>query len=170
MDCPDKAWVGLFVRGEASAEDVSRFEVHLDSCGRCLGVVGEMAKGAAASYRDTVPDGPERDSLWVHLLAAFARVPERWEDGELGERRTRERFGSYRVLGEIGRGAMGVVYSAVDERSSEPAAIKTVAEPKARSLSALRKEISFLRRAQHPGVVRILDDGVVDGEPWYAME
>ena len=34
----------------------------------------------------------------------------------------------------------------------------------------MRQEIAFLRIQHHPGIVRVFEDGVVDGDPWYAME
>ncbi len=169
MECPDGTWVAAFVIGEVPPDELLRFEAHLDGCENCLEVVAEAATEAAASS-PSHEESPQRDSLWVHLVGAFACVSDRGWTTDGGDPPRRERFGSYRILAEIGRGAMGVVYAAVDERSSEPAAVKTVTAPTARSLSALRHEIAFLRRAQHPSIVRIFDDGVIDGDPWYAME
>ena len=37
-------------------------------------------------------------------------------------------------------------------------------------LESIRREIDALTRISHPGVVRILDNGVYEGRPWYAME
>src|SRR5262249_28013735 len=50
------------------------------------------------------------------------------------------------------------------------AALKTVVTPNEDVLRCLRREIRALARIRHPGVVRILDDGVEGGIPWYAME
>jgi hypothetical protein len=36
-------------------------------------------------------------------------------------------------------------------------------------LESIRREIHALTRIDHPGVVRILDYGVHEGKPWYAM-
>ena len=38
------------------------------------------------------------------------------------------------------------------------------------TLESIRREIQALTRLRHPGVVRILDEGVDAGVPWYAME
>jgi serine/threonine protein kinase/tetratricopeptide (TPR) repeat protein len=81
-----------------------------------------------------------------------------------------EQLGPYRVLAPLGRGGMGVVYSALHADSDLKVAIKTVGALTPRALSALRTEVHALKRIRHPGVVRILDEGLSEGLPWYAME
>lgn len=49
-------------------------------------------------------------------------------------------------------------------------AIKTVRVARPALLATLRREIRALRRIAHPGIVRVLDEGVEDAVPWYAME
>ncbi|MBI2568131.1 MAG: tetratricopeptide repeat protein [Candidatus Schekmanbacteria bacterium] len=75
----------------------------------------------------------------------------------------------FRVLDVSAAGAMGVVYRAVDERTGELVAIKTVKTPRRSSVAGLRREIEGLRRLNHPGVVRIVASGDQDVVPWYAM-
>jgi predicted ATPase/tRNA A-37 threonylcarbamoyl transferase component Bud32 len=81
-----------------------------------------------------------------------------------------ESIGPYLVLERLGRGGMGVVYRGRHHDSGELAAVKTVPVPDAARLQSLRREIHALARIRHPGVVRILDTGLQDGLPWYAME
>ena len=79
-------------------------------------------------------------------------------------------FGPYRVLGLIGEGGMGVVYRAEDERTGEEVAVKTVRVRKRHLLHRIRREVQALARIRHPGLVRIIETGQSDGQPWYAME
>jgi tetratricopeptide (TPR) repeat protein len=65
---------------------------------------------------------------------------------------------------------MGVVYRARHADSGELVALKTVRVPEAAMLRGIRREIHALRRMKHPGVVRVLAEGVQEGLPWYAME
>jgi serine/threonine protein kinase/tetratricopeptide (TPR) repeat protein len=65
---------------------------------------------------------------------------------------------------------MGVVYEAVHQATGERVAVKVVASGSPRLLPAIREEIAFLEEQKHPGIVRIIEHGIVDGEPWYAME
>jgi tetratricopeptide (TPR) repeat protein len=79
-------------------------------------------------------------------------------------------LGPYRIVSRLAVGGMGVVYRAVHGETREAAAVKTVLGPRELDLRSIRREIDALRRLSHPGVVRILGQGVDDGVPWYAME
>ena len=81
-----------------------------------------------------------------------------------------DRISDYEVTGVLGRGGMGVVYEAVHVHSRARAAVKTVRVATGTMIESIRREIVMLRELQHPGVVSILDHGVADGTPWYAME
>ncbi|MFN7971816.1 MAG: tetratricopeptide repeat protein [Acidobacteriota bacterium] len=82
----------------------------------------------------------------------------------------RKVVGSWRLIAPLGRGGMGVVYRAVHVTSGMQAALKTVEIGHGGVLSSLQREILALARLRHPGIARILDHGVVEGVPWYAME
>ncbi|WNG48203.1 AAA family ATPase [Archangium minus] len=79
-------------------------------------------------------------------------------------------LGPYRVLGVLGQGGMGVVYRGEHRDTGEAVALKTVRVASGAMLASIRREIHSLRRLHHPGVVRIVAEGVWDGLPWYAME
>ena len=80
------------------------------------------------------------------------------------------RVGPYTLVEQLGSGGMGVVYRGRDESDGREVAVKTVILPRQGQLTSLRREIRALARIRHPGIVRILDEGVQDGVPWYAME
>jgi hypothetical protein len=78
--------------------------------------------------------------------------------------------GPYRVVELLGQGGMGVVYRGEHPDTGEAVALKTVRVASGAMLTSLRREIHALRRLHHPGVVRLVAEGVWEGLPWYAME
>ena len=164
MNCPNEAEIDLFVKGELGDVALSLFEAHLDDCDQCLGRIADVARSVES--RDREPSA-RTDSVLVELIAALARRSDR---ATFVQPVQREWFGAYRVQGVLGRGAMGIVYRAVDGETGQQVAVKTVAAPSPRLLSAIRQEIAFLAGHHHPGVVSVIQSGIVDGDPWYAME
>ena len=84
-------------------------------------------------------------------------------------------LGRYRILGELGRGAMGVVYRAVDPLIEREVALKTLlADLPADVIDEVR--VRFLREARsagrlnHPNIVTIFDVGEEGGAAYIAME
>ncbi|MCB9687862.1 MAG: protein kinase [Alphaproteobacteria bacterium] len=76
-------------------------------------------------------------------------------------------LGRYELVGELGRGGMGVVYRAWDPELRRAVAIKTsrYGEP-----ARLMREARAAARLQHPGLVRVLDVGSEGGTVFLAME
>ncbi|MFO0553881.1 MAG: protein kinase [Polyangiaceae bacterium] len=71
--------------------------------------------------------------------------------------------GRFEILREVGRGAAGVVYRAVDQESGETTALK-VMEPTADPTDEARflREGEVLSSLSHPGIVRVLTYGTVE--------
>jgi serine/threonine-protein kinase len=82
-------------------------------------------------------------------------------------------IGPYRIVGEAGRGGMGVVYLAERSDLGSRAAIKLLQDA---TLSPLRRERfaaeqRILARLEHPGIARLYDaDVLADGTPYIVME
>jgi len=83
------------------------------------------------------------------------------------------RFGDFRLLGELGRGAMGVVYDAEQVSTRRRVALKVMHAHVAKDLhsaSRFQREAHTAASLQHPGIVRVLGFGETDGAAWLAME
>lgn len=78
----------------------------------------------------------------------------------------------YEVLGELGRGGMGVVYHVRDRVLSREAALKVMHDALPdRALVRLQREATVLAMLEHPGIVPVHDLGVLaDGRPYYVMK
>src|SRR5664279_1746197 len=91
-----------------------------------------------------------------------------------------ERIAHFRILKRIGRGGMGIVYQAVDERDGRTVALKVIREAEApgdESTAHLRearvrfdREAAILKSLLHVNVVSFFEIGEEDGTPWLAME
>jgi tetratricopeptide (TPR) repeat protein len=86
-----------------------------------------------------------------------------------------ERVGPWRILREIGRGGMGVVYLAErdDGEYRQMAALKLVREARRNAAfeDLFRHERQVLAQLNHPGIARLLDGGATpEGRPYYVME
>ncbi len=84
-------------------------------------------------------------------------------------------IGAYQVIGVLGRGGMGVVYEAEQERPRRRVALKVLRNaPGEAGLSRFQHEAELLARLQHPGIATIHEVGtaVVGGltVPFFAME
>lgn len=117
----------------------------------------------------------------LKLLRADARAPASMEPflregllNAIDEAPTHEtRIGPYRLVREIGRGGMGIVYLA--ERKDEfrmRVAIKILRAGLSNSLHLrFRRERQILASLDHPNIAKLLDGGAtVDGNPYLVME
>ena len=85
------------------------------------------------------------------------------------------RLGRYEILGELGRGAMGVVYRARDPIIDRVVALKTINLALTGAALASFEERFFQEarsagRLNHPNIVTIYDAGKADGVAYIAME
>jgi len=78
--------------------------------------------------------------------------------------------GEFDLVDPLGQGGMGVVWRARHRATGQVVALKMVVAPGEGTLAGLRREIRALSMIDHPGVVKVVAQGIVDGQPWYAME
>lgn len=86
-----------------------------------------------------------------------------------------DRIGKYRIIEEIGRGGMGLVYRAArdDGLFDQQVAIKVIRHTifSASTLEQFANERRILARLHHPHIAHLLDGGVgPDGAPYIIME
>ena len=117
---------------------------------------------------------PDRIASAIGGVAAGVAPPTDWTPPMY----TGRHFGPYRLVREIGRGGMGLVFEAVrdDQEYRKTVALKVApwsAAVTGRDL-ALRERFRFERQIlaglEHPHIARLLDGGTEDGVPYFVME
>ena len=76
----------------------------------------------------------------------------------------------YRIVRVIGKGGMGAVFEGVDDKTGQRAAIKVLHaqlthDPE--NLARFLNEAKAISALNHPGFVRLLGSGELDGGGWF---
>jgi serine/threonine protein kinase len=156
MPCPEIDELERHAAGESDEASRRTIAVHLGECPSCRAQLAEISENLGAL-------GAVRDFLRAEAPAAGP--------GHIG---------SFRIVRELGRGGMGVVYLAEQERPRRQVALKVLrwgtTSPAARR--RFEHEAETLGRLRHPGIAAIYDAGVAavgavgasDPVPYFAME
>jgi tetratricopeptide (TPR) repeat protein len=112
------------------------------------------------------PDRPQTDRpTGVTVPAEETAVPEGRVD--------REKIGPYKILGEIGRGGMGIVYKAFDPSLKRAVALKVLIGGEDASETAIarfqREAEAAARLGHHPCIVPVYDMGTEGNLHYFAM-
>jgi hypothetical protein len=84
-----------------------------------------------------------------------------------------ERLGEFRIVREVGRGGMGVVFEAVQESLGRKVALKVLPQSALLSgnqLERFRREAQIAAQLHHSNIVPVFGSGESDGYHWYAMQ
>jgi serine/threonine protein kinase/tetratricopeptide (TPR) repeat protein len=84
-----------------------------------------------------------------------------------------EQLGDYRILREVGRGGMGVVYEAEQESLGRRVALKVLAAPgiqDPKRLLRFRREARAAGRLHHTNIVPVFGFGECEGTSYYVMQ
>jgi WD40 repeat protein/serine/threonine protein kinase len=87
--------------------------------------------------------------------------------------KSNQTFGNYEILGELGRGGMGVVYRARQLSPNRIVALKMVLDGNragSEELDRFRIEAEAVGRLNHPNIVQVYEAGDAGGLPFFSLE
>jgi hypothetical protein len=186
--CPDAACLAEHLAGALSAADDGRVTAHLDTCETCQETLEILATDDAGLSRAARRAGERPTESGPGLQAALERLVRDDEgpwratrvgahelafltpsetSGELG------RLGHYTVTAVLGRGGMGIVLAAFDEKLHRNVAIKALAPHWASDPHARKRFIREARAAaavRHENLVTIYAVEEAGDVPYLVME
>jgi serine/threonine protein kinase len=172
--CPDRSQLAHLLDNRLVDTELDEMEQHVDGCAGCQQTLDELTDATnwalAPGRRALITrDGNEPDALADRPSVMAGST------GAAGERTARSvpTVAGYEILGELGRGGMGVVYHARQVKLNRAVALKMIlagqhagAETAARFLA----EAAAVAKLQHPNIVQIFHIDEHAGYPYFEME
>lgn len=161
--------LAAYLAGSLDEHAEAQVQAHLDECPSCcteaLSVpedpLAAEVRQAWSSYRNAMPGVQPETVTLAAPAAACSLAP------------IRERLGDYRLLREIGRGGMGIIYEAVHEPLGRHVALK-ILPPQAtldsRYVRRFEREAKAAARLHHTNIVPVFGVGACEGVQFYLMQ
>ena len=141
---------------------------------RIIARLGFATETELEARREAYESALSRDpalSFAQYLLATGALSPQHLAEAlREWKESPRERLGKYRLLREVGRGGMGVVYEAEDTELGRRVAVKTLRESDDELVARLRREARIAARLRHPNIVVVHEVGRDAASHFIVME
>jgi WD40 repeat protein len=172
--CPTPAELEQLLEEELSDSRQRAVSAHVGACARCRAALERMTE-QTCRLGGRHPPPPESADVLDRLKQAPPSTA-LFGGGTLNRAAGGERppaVDGYEVLGELGRGGMGVVYKARQLKLDRVAALKMIlagAHAGPKDLARFRQEAEAVARLHHPNIVQIYDVGESEGRPYIALE
>lgn len=190
--CPLDEQLSRLLSEALSAAEHDAVVQHVNACPACqerlAGMTGSAATGSWQDSPERSPFGDSEDEVMRHLKSLpewSASRSSNYLDTTISDRARTEREPSpdvvvawpdvpgYEILGELGRGGMGVVFKARQLALQRVVAIKMLrnwTQAGEKEFARFRAEAEAIARLQHANIVQIYDVGDAGGRPYFVLE
>jgi serine/threonine protein kinase len=163
--CPTAEVLRAFALGDLDENEAVGVAGHLQACPSCADSVARLDGMADPVLEDLRRRLGHTWHLSAHAAGdATLRVPFPPE-GEWGPP---DQLGEFRIVREVGRGGMGIVYEAHQGSLNRHVAVKLLREPA--DLARFRREAKAAGRLHHTNIVPVHGVGEHEGRHFYVMQ
>ena len=166
--------------GKLTETELARVSAHLGDCPACCQRLDRLASDDPLLARLQSATNSEQKLVGPAERRSAVRALRKEQEAKAAARKRLlqtetppNQVGDYDVLGEVGRGGMGVVYKARHRRLNRLVALKMVLAGEFASSSQelrFRLEAELAARVQHPNIVQVYEIGSYEGRPFLALE
>ncbi|MEZ6152129.1 MAG: serine/threonine-protein kinase [Pirellulaceae bacterium] len=141
-----------------------------------------LRRGETPSIEEYAQRLPEQSDTIRKVFTPILAI-ERLSDGQLADQqfeartarlaRDHTQLGDFRIVRQVGRGGMGVVYEAIQQSLGRRVALKLLSPEVASSAEQLRRfqlEAATFAKLHHTNIVPVFGIGEADGLHFYAMQ
>lgn len=158
-----------YLEGQLDAAQMYAMRSHIDTCATCRRALRETRE-----LIDAIEHARRKqEQAWKQASRASSSGSSSAERGRSFTFEPGHQLGDFEILGEIGRGGMGVVYRARQITLNRVVALKVLPANIGQTEAAIHR---FVREAQaaaklhHTNIVPVYSQGEADGHFFYAME
>jgi eukaryotic-like serine/threonine-protein kinase len=165
--CPSDETLAGLLADALTAGERDRLARHAEGCVPCQERLARLTATPITEMWRRAEHPPQGSEAEEGLVRRLKRLPRSSVVSEPPA------VPGFAIVGELGRGGMGVVYHARQVALQRSVALKMVlngAHAGPKELARFRAEAAVIARLQHPNIVQIYDVGEAAGRPYFALE
>ncbi len=174
-NCPNRKQLELLLTNGFTETVREEMELHVEDCAACQQTLEALTNATLWDLEprdDGIPVSVNGNEPGV-LVDPLKVTPDAMATADAPTGRGEPMVAGYEILGELGRGGMGVVYKARHVRLKRPCALKMIlagAHAAPEEVARFLAEAEAIARLQHSHIVQIRHIGEAEGLPFFELE